>query len=126
MEVVHRRCAGIDVAKKGATVCVRIGGSGSRRTQATVTSWGSMTNQILALREHLGAEQVSCVVMEATGDYWKPYYWTRWSAARRLQAGSCSCSAAGFGAWSPTRSRYRATLSPRCAPAPGEMSGSAR
>jgi len=33
-----------------------------------------MTNQVLALREHLVAEQVSCVVMEATGDYWKPFY----------------------------------------------------
>ena len=34
-----------------------------------------MTNQILALREHLVAEQVTCVVMEATGDYWKPFYY---------------------------------------------------
>jgi transposase len=34
-----------------------------------------MTNQILALREHLIAEQVSCVAMEATGDYWKPFYY---------------------------------------------------
>jgi len=75
MEVLHRRCAGIDIAKKGAKVCVRVAGSGSRRTEETVTSWGSMTNQILALREHLVDEQVSCVVMEATGDYWKPFYY---------------------------------------------------
>jgi transposase len=75
MEVLHRRCAGIDVAKKGAKVCVRVAGSRSRRTEETVTSWGSMTNQILALREHLVTEQVSCVVMEATGDYWKPFYY---------------------------------------------------
>lgn len=34
-----------------------------------------MTNQILALGQHLAAEHVSCVVMEATGDYWKPYYY---------------------------------------------------
>ena len=34
-----------------------------------------MTNQILALCEHLLAEKVTCVVMEATGDYWKPYYY---------------------------------------------------
>ena len=69
VEVVHRRCAGIDIGKRGATVCVRVAGAGRRATQETVTSWGSMTNQILALREHLLAEQVSCVVMEATGDY---------------------------------------------------------
>ena len=28
-----------------------------------------------ALREHLIAERVSWVVMEATGDYWKPFYY---------------------------------------------------
>ncbi len=75
MEVVHPRCAGIDIAKRGATVCVRVAGSGRRRTTETVRTWGSMTNQILALREHLIAEQVSCVAMEATGDYWKPFYY---------------------------------------------------
>ena len=34
-----------------------------------------MTSQILALREHLAQEQVTCVVMEATSDYWKPFYY---------------------------------------------------
>ena len=36
---------------------------------------GRGTNQVLALREHLIAEQVTLVVMEATGDYWKPFYY---------------------------------------------------
>jgi transposase len=75
MEVLHRRCAGIDISKKDAKVCVRVAGSGSRKTQETVTTWGSMTNQILALREHLLEQQVTSVVMEATGDYWKPFYY---------------------------------------------------
>jgi transposase len=75
MEVVHVRCAGLDVSKKDAKVCVRIAGAGRRKTIETVTTWSSMTNQVLALREHLLAEQVSCVVMEATGDYWKPFYY---------------------------------------------------
>jgi len=34
-----------------------------------------MTSQILALREHLIAERITCAVMEATGDYWKPFYY---------------------------------------------------
>lgn len=34
-----------------------------------------MTSQILALREHLIAERITCVVMEATSDYWKPFYY---------------------------------------------------
>ena len=75
MEVVHRRCAGIDISKKDAKVCVRVQGSGRRATTASVTTWGAMSNEILALREHLVAEKVTCVVMESTGDYWKPFYY---------------------------------------------------
>jgi transposase len=75
MEVVHARCAGMDVSKKDAKVCVRIAGSGRRKTVETVTTWGSMTSQILELRDHLIEQAVSCVVMEATGDYWKPFYY---------------------------------------------------
>jgi transposase len=40
-----------------------------------VRTWASTTNAVLALREHLIAERVSLVVMEATGDYWKPFYY---------------------------------------------------
>ncbi|QCO98216.1 IS110 family transposase [Arthrobacter sp. 24S4-2] len=75
MEVVHGRCAGLDVSKRDAKVCVRVAGVGRRKTVETVTTWGSTTNQVLALREHLIAEQVTCAVMEATGDYWKPFYY---------------------------------------------------
>ena len=75
MEVVHVRCAGLDISKKDAKVCVRVAGAGRRRTVETVTTWSSMTRQILALREHLAAEEVTCVVMEATGDYWKSFYY---------------------------------------------------
>ena len=34
-----------------------------------------MSNEILALRLHLIAEKVTCVVMESTGDCWKPFYY---------------------------------------------------
>src|SRR5215207_9468408 len=75
MEVMHRRCAGMDVSKRDAKVCVRIAGRGRRKTVETVRTWASTTNAVLALREHLIAERVSLVVMEATGDYWKPFYY---------------------------------------------------
>jgi transposase len=82
MEELHPRCAGIDIGKKYAKVCVRVpgrGGPGARRkadrVSEVVTTWGSMTHQILGLREHLVAQRVTCVVMEATSDYWKPYYY---------------------------------------------------
>jgi transposase len=75
MEVIHARCAGLDISKKDAKVCVRVAGAGRRKTVETVTTWGSMTNQILALREHLIEQRVTCAVMEATSDYWKPFYY---------------------------------------------------
>ena len=53
MEVIHVRCAGLDISKKDAKVCVRIAGAGRRKTIETVTTWSSVTNQVLALREHL-------------------------------------------------------------------------
>ena len=75
MEVIHRRCAGMDVSKRDAKVCVRVAGAGRRRTVETVRTWASTTNSVLALRDHLIDEQVSLVVMEATSDYWKPFYY---------------------------------------------------
>jgi transposase len=75
MEVIHNRCAGMDVSKRDAKVCVRVAGAGRRKTVETVRTWGATTNQVLALRDHLVAEQVTLVVMEATSDYWKPFYY---------------------------------------------------
>jgi len=75
MELIHPRCAGLDVSKRDAKVCVRVAGAGRAAARSTVTTWGAVTNQVLALREHLISEQVTLVVMEATGDYWKPFYY---------------------------------------------------
>lgn len=75
MELIHTRCAGMDVSKRDAKVCIRVAGAGRRKTVETVRTWGATTNQVLALRDHLVAEQVSLVVMEATSDYWKPFYY---------------------------------------------------
>lgn len=81
MEELHPRCAGIDIGKKAATVCVRVPGPNPQsrrakdRVSETVTTWSSMTRQVLALREHLLEQQVTCAVMEATSDYWKPFYY---------------------------------------------------
>jgi hypothetical protein len=75
MDVVHPRCAGIDCSKKDAKVCIRVQGQGRIRASSMVTTWGATTSQILALREHLIAEKVTCVVIESTSDYWRPFYY---------------------------------------------------
>ena len=74
MEVIHPRWAGIDVSKRDAKVCVRIQGRGRKATSSTVTTWTSMTSSILGLREHLIGQGVTCVVIESTAAYWKPFY----------------------------------------------------
>ena len=74
MDIVHYRCAGLDISKRDAKVCVRVQEPTRARASATVTTWSAMTNQILALREHLIEQKVTLVVMEATSDYWRPFY----------------------------------------------------
>lgn len=75
MELMHPRCAGLDLSKRDAKACVRTVPPGRVRAVEEITTWSSMTGDILALREHLTQAQVTCVVMEATGDYWKPFYY---------------------------------------------------
>ena len=75
MDVVHAVCAGLDVSKRDAKVCVRKQEPGRSRASSTVTTWGATTPRILELRDHLIGEGVTLVVMEATSDYWKPFYY---------------------------------------------------
>ena len=75
MDIVHYRCAGLDISKRDAKVCVRVQEPTKARASTTVTTWSAMTNQILALREHLIEQKVTLVIMEATSDYWRPFYY---------------------------------------------------
>ena len=76
MDVLHERCAGVDISKKDAKACAR---SPSRKRRGSftneTTTWGSTTNAVLALRDHLLVAEVTLVVIEATSDYWKPFYY---------------------------------------------------
>ena len=75
MDIVHYRCAGLDISKRDVKVCVRTQEPDRARAKSQVTTWAAVTSQILALREHLITERVTMVVMEATSDYWKPFYY---------------------------------------------------
>jgi len=70
VDIVHYRCAGLDISKRDVKVCVRTQEPGRARASSKVTTWGAVTSQILALRDHLITERVTLVVMEATSDYW--------------------------------------------------------
>ena len=75
MEVVHPRCAGIDISKTDAKVCVRIVPEGRTKPVVNVTTWPAMTANIIRLGEELLDQGVDYVVLEATSDYWKPFYY---------------------------------------------------
>jgi len=51
MEIVHSRCAGMDVSKRDAKVCVRVAGAGRRKTVETVRTWGSTTNVVFTVAQ---------------------------------------------------------------------------
>ena len=74
MDIVHERAAGMDISKRDAKVCIRIPGARAGTSSRTVTTYGATTNEIVRLRRDLEAATVTVVVMEATGDYWKPFY----------------------------------------------------
>jgi len=73
MEAIYRCIAGIDVHSKTVAVCVRrIDDQGA--IHAEVRTFGTMTQDLRALRDWLMAEGVTHVAMESTGVFWKPIY----------------------------------------------------
>jgi len=74
VELLVPRCAGLDVAKDEVVACVRVpDGQGGRRQE--VRAYPTFTSGLEALAEWLAAEGVVQVVMEATGQYWKPVWY---------------------------------------------------
>ncbi len=72
MELLHERCAALDIGKKDLKACVRTPSpKGKRSRRQEIRTYATTTNALLELRDWLVAEQVSLVVMEATGDYWR-------------------------------------------------------
>lgn len=72
MEVLHARCAGLDVHKAQVTACCRIAVEG--KVSQEVRSFPTVTSGLLALAEWLGEAGCTHVAMEATGVYWKPVW----------------------------------------------------
>ena len=73
MELLHERCAALDIGKKDLKACVRTPNpAGKRSRRQEIRTYATTTNALLELRDWLVAERVSLVVMEATGDYGAP------------------------------------------------------
>jgi transposase len=74
MELLIARCAGLDVHQATVVATVRMPDEEGGRTSVTET-FGTMTADLLALREWLQAYGVTHVALESTGVYWKPVYY---------------------------------------------------
>lgn len=83
MEQMIERCAGLDVHKQTVAVCIRVPGPAGDREQH-VRTFGTMTADLLALRDWLTAHGVTHVALESTGVYWKPVYYVLEDAFRCL------------------------------------------
>lgn len=68
MDIIHRICCGIDVHKKAITACLIANG------EKVVKTFGTMTEDLLALLDWLLLANCRVVTMESTGSYWKPIY----------------------------------------------------
>ena len=71
------RVAAIDIAKASAMVCTRLPREGSGSGRKVQRTWlvGATTAVIAELADHLVCQSVELVVMEATSDYWRPFFY---------------------------------------------------
>lgn len=74
MNIVNERCAGLDVSKDEVVACARTPGVGRKRVSELET-FATFTSGLEALVAWLKARDVTEVVMEATGQYWKPVWY---------------------------------------------------
>jgi transposase len=74
MEVLYRRCAGLDVHKKTVVAC-RIVTKPNGHKVLEVATFGTTTPELLRLLDWLREAEVTHVAMESTGEYWKPVYY---------------------------------------------------
>lgn len=74
MTTIVERGAGLDIHQATIVATVRVPDGAGGRTVTTQT-FGTMTVDLLTLRDWLQASGVTHVAMESTGVYWKPIYY---------------------------------------------------
>lgn len=72
MQVLHRRCAGLDLHKDLIVACARL--VERRKVRRETAKFGTTTRELVRLAEWLAGHGITHVVMEATGVYWKPVW----------------------------------------------------
>jgi transposase len=73
MDVLHKRCAGLDVHKDSVVACVRL--ADGAEVIRDVRTFATTTSALLDLSAWLAEHGCTHVAMEATGVYWKPVWY---------------------------------------------------
>jgi transposase len=73
MQVTFTHCAGLDVHKKSVVVCTLTPGAAGE-VVSEIRTFGTMTQDLLALSDYLTSKGITHVAMEATAEFWKPVY----------------------------------------------------
>jgi transposase len=75
MNVMHGRCAGLDVHKESISACVLIASKGKRESvQVERQTFGTLTGDLQQLKQWLQQWRVTHVALESTGIYWRPVW----------------------------------------------------
>src|SRR5450759_3210990 len=73
MEILHTRCAGLDVHKKVVVATILVSDEHGQLKKET-RSFETMTASLLALSDWLTGFGITHAAMESTGEYWKPIF----------------------------------------------------
>jgi len=73
MEVVYRRCCGLDVHKQTVVACLLLLDEAGRKTKKK-REFGTFSDDLRQLMLWLFSNHVTHVAMESTGVYWKPVW----------------------------------------------------
>lgn len=73
MELTYTYCAGLDVHKKTVVACCMTPGI-KGEVNIVTRSFSTITAGVLELSDWLHSQNVQQLVMESTGEYWKPIY----------------------------------------------------
>jgi transposase len=71
---LYARVCGMDVHKNSVVACVRILNAKDGTVQSTLRRFGTMTADLLELRQWVSEQQVTHAAMESTGVYWQPVF----------------------------------------------------
>jgi hypothetical protein len=73
MQVIHERCAALDVHKKTVVTTIMLTQADGSVQEQTRT-FSTMTVDLLALDDWLGSHQVEVISMESTGVFRRPVF----------------------------------------------------